>query len=79
MAKPIIVFEFKGIPTQEDKQYIKEQIDKMPLIKEYYTLCIFDCDKTNVKLLVKGRNTKTITKKFETLLKLSNNAPNKNI
>lgn len=69
--KPVLVFNFKGIPSEEDKLAIERKIDKIKerLGEEYHLLVIFDCKETKIELLTKGRHHKTI-KKINDLLKI---------
>mgnify|MGYP003402659552 CR=1 FL=1 len=65
MAKSIVVFEFKGHPNSaEEANEVINRVKGLDFNKEYYSLVIFGCEKTTVKLLTKGRNTKTITNKI---------------
>jgi hypothetical protein len=72
MAKPILLFKLKGLPTEEDKNYIHAKINK-EIGDDYYKLLIFgEFKETSIELLTKGRNTKTLTKQLKKLIDLNN-------
>jgi hypothetical protein len=66
MAKPILVFKIHSYPTQESIDNISNELGK-----DYFIIWLNTSNGENesVKLLQKGRQTKTLTKQLERLLK----------
>lgn len=65
MARPILVFKIHSYPTQEAADNIANKLGK-----DYFIILLTTGQGENesVKLLQKGRQTKTLTKQLERLL-----------